>query len=113
MEKYKKLVVSSSVQVENGYVVDNYFDNTINIGYSVVRTHLDGEHPEMLNKSSNRTYYLIKGSAEFNISGEKVKIKSGEMLTIMKNTRYSFKGKFDAILIDCPRFNPKDDVIFR
>jgi mannose-6-phosphate isomerase-like protein (cupin superfamily) len=112
MENFIKLEKSSSKEVEKGYVVDNYFNNEINIGYSMVQTHLNGKHPTMLNKSSNRTYFFIDGSAEFVVDGKIVNVKKDDMLVIKKNTKYSFRGNFDAILVDCPRFNPADDVIF-
>lgn len=112
MENFKKLVKGLSVEVEKGYIVDNYFDESVDIGYSVVQTHLNGKHPVMLNKSSNRTYFLIDGHATFLIDGITVALKKNEMIVIKKNTKYSFEGEFDAILIDCPKFNPQDDVIF-
>ncbi len=79
----------------------------------MVRTHLNGKHPFMKNISSNRTYYLLEGSATFILEEEKIKIEKGEMLVIPKNTKYAFYGKFDAILVDCPTFNPKDDIIYK
>lgn len=82
------------------------------MGYSIVRTHLDGKHPFMKNINSNRTYYLIDGNATFVFENEKMDIKSGEILVIPKNIKYAFKGKFMAILVDCPAFDPNDDVIY-
>lgn len=103
---------NKSIEVETGYVVDNYLSKDSNMGYSIVRTHLDGKHPFMKNINSNRTYYLIDGSATFVFENEKMNIKSGEILVIPKNTKYAFKGKFTAILVDCPAFDPNDDVIY-
>lgn len=103
---------SNSIEVEQGYVVDAFLSKDNNMGYSIVRTHLDGKHPFMENVKSNRTYYLLDGKAVFVFSDETIEIKSGEMLTIPKNTKYAFKGKFDAILIDCPAFDSKDDIIY-
>lgn len=103
---------SKSIEVEKGYVVDNYLSKQENMGYSVVRTHLDGKHPFMKNIKSNRTYYLIDGEATFVFDGEKITIQGGEMLVIPKNTKYAFKGKFNAMLVDCLAFDPADDVIY-
>lgn len=103
---------SKSVEVENNYIVDNFLSKTDNIGYSIVRTHLNGKHPFMKNINSNRTYYLIDGNAIFVFENEKISVKGGEMLVIPKNTKYAFKGKFNALLVDCPAFNPDDDVIY-
>lgn len=102
---------SKSIEVEKGYIVDNFLAKEDD-GYSMVRTHLDGKHPFMKNINSNRTYYLLSGSAKFVFKEETIDIQSGEMLSIPKNTKYAFYGKFDAILVDCPAFNPKDDIIY-
>ena len=111
---YKKVIYdkNKSIEVENGYIVDNYISKDDDIGYSVVRTHLDGKHPFMKNTNSNRTYYLINGEASFYINNQIINVSSGEMMIIPKNTKYAFKGKFDAILIDCPAFDVKYDVIY-
>lgn len=82
------------------------------MGYSIVRTHLDGKHPFMKNIKSNRTYYLINGYASFAFENEEITIKEGEMLVILKDTKYAFSGKFDAILVDSPAFDPNDDIIY-
>lgn len=111
---YKKVIYdkNKSIEVEKGYIVDNYISKDDDIGYSVVRTHLDGRHPFMKNTNSNRTYYLINGEASFYINDQIINVSSGEMMIIPKNTKYAFRGKFDAILIDCPAFDVKYDVIY-
>ena len=60
-----------SVEVEKGYIVDNYISKEDHIGYSVVRTHLNCKHPYMKNTNSNRTYYLINGNATFYFEDKK------------------------------------------
>ena len=102
-----------SVEVEKNYIIDNYLDKTSNMGYSVVRTHLNGKHPLMKNIISNRTYYIIEGSANFEVEDKHFNLKAGDTLTISKDTLYKFEGKFDAILISCPAFDEKYDVIYR
>ena len=103
---------AKSVEVEKGYVVDNYLSKEDGVGYSIVRTHLDGKHPFMKNINSNRTYYLISGKATFVIEEKEIVVQTGEMLVIPRNTKYAFQGKFDALLVDCPAFDANDDIIF-
>lgn len=103
---------NKSIEVEKGYVVDNYISDDDDIGYSMVRTHLDGAHPFMKNVKSNRTYYIIDGFAKFYFEDSNIEISSGEMISIPANTKYAFKGKFDAILVDHPAFRVVDDIIF-
>ena len=103
---------NKSIEVEKNYIVDNFLGSDLNAGYSVVRTHLDGKHPFMKNIKSNRTYYILNGNGTFYFEKETINLKDGQMLLIPANTKYGFKGKFDALLIDCPAFNPADDVIY-
>ena len=104
---------NKSVEVEKGYVVDNYLGENLNLGYSVVRTHLNGKHPLMKNTLSKRTYYFLKGSGRFDVDGEIFDVKEGDTLTIEKDTIYTFEGNFDAILFSCPAFNAKFDVVYK
>jgi len=115
MNKPTKFIYAKekSIEVEKGYIVDNYIQKEHGLNYSVVRTHLDGSHPYMKNLVSDRTYYLISGQAEFVFEEDCISLHSGEMLVIPKNVKYSFSGKFDAILIDSPAFEPHNDIIYR
>ena len=102
-----------SFEPEKNYIIDNYLDKSSNMGYSIVRTHLDGKHPLMKNTISNRTYYIIDGNATFFVKNEQFTLKKGDTLTIPKDTLYKFEGKFDSILISCPAFEEKYDIIYR
>lgn len=114
MSKPVKIIFdkSKSIEVEKGYIVDHFLSKEGNMGYSIVRTHLNGKHPFMKNVNSNRTYYVLEGEATFVFEEETIDIQSGEMIAIPKNTKYAFKGIFDAILVDSPAFDPKDDIIY-
>ncbi len=103
---------SKSIEVEKNYIVDNYLSKEDNMGYSIVRTHLNGSHPFMKNTCSNRTYYLICGNATFYLEDEKINLSEGEMIVIPKDTKYAFQGKFDAILVDGPAFEAENDIIY-
>lgn len=114
MEPFKIIYnKEKSIEVEKGYIVDNYVQKEHNLNYSILRTHLNGSHPYMKNIKSDRTYYLIDGKVEFIFEDNNIILSKGEMLVIPKNTKYSFHGKFDAILVDSPAFDPKDDIIYK
>ena len=80
----------NSFEVEKNYIIDNYLDKSSNMGYSVVRTHLNGKHPLMKNTLSNRTYYIIEGSGTFSVEDQDYKLSKGDTLTISKDTLYKF-----------------------
>ena len=103
---------SNSKEVQKGYVIDNYINETHNLGFSLVRSHLNGEHPLMKNINSSKTYYIIRGQGTFFVNNEQINVKASDVIIIPKNTKYKFNGKFSAILISSPAFNPKDDIFY-
>lgn len=102
----------NSVQVEDGYVIDNFLTKNHKTSHSLVCSHLNGKHPMMKNTVSDRTYYLTKGYATFYINNKQIKIRENEVIFIPKNTLFSFEGEFDAVLVCVPAFDPKDDVVY-
>lgn len=102
----------NSIQVEAGYVIDNFLGKVHGTNHSLVCSHLDGKHPMMKNVASDRTYYLINGFATFFVNGKEIEVKANDVLYIPKNTLFSFEGKFDAVLVSVPAFDPKDDVVY-
>ena len=114
MKKVTKFVYdkNNSIEVEKGYIVDNYLSIKDDVGYSIVRTHLNGKHPYMKNIESNRTYYILEGNGMFYVDDSVINLSKGEMLTIPCDTKYAFKGKFDALLVDCPAFRVENDIIY-
>ena len=102
-----------SVEVEQKYIIDNYLSDGTDLGFSVVVSHLDGSHPLMKNTLSNRLYYFLKGKGKFFVEDKTFEVEAGDMLVVPKNTFYKFEGKFDAVLISCPAFDPKTDVIIK
>ena len=113
MEIQKKVYdKNNSIEVEKNYIVDNYISLKDNMGYSMVRTHLKGSHPYMKNIKSNRSYYFINGKATFYFDNKIIELVASDVICIPANTKYAFKGEFDAILVDCPAFDSKDDIIY-
>lgn len=109
----QKVLPKELIEVEKNYFIEPFISKESQIGYSIVRTRLEGSHPLMKNVKSNRTYYILNGYGTFFIDTKKISVQKGEMVLIPKNTCYRFEGKFEAILIDCPAFDPKDDIIYR
>ena len=78
---------------------------------SVAVSHLNGcSIDKTKNIESDRVYYFIKADAEFKINNEIVNVKDGDVLYIEKNTSYSMEGHFDAVLINTPAFDIKNEI---
>lgn len=91
------------------YSIDNYLtkDKTDNI--SVAVSHLIGKIDYTKNIESDRIYYFLKANATFKIENELVKVNDGDVIFIQKDTLYSVEGVFDAVLINTPAFDIKNE----
>lgn len=68
-------------------------------GYqSVVYAELDGDHGEVGTKELERIYYVIEGSGIFDISGEKIEVSAGDVVTIPPRTKYDYRPIGDKTL---------------
>jgi len=63
------------------------------------------------NIKSDRVYYVLKGELVVRGGKKKFTATKGDILFISKNTRYQFQGTFEAVLINSPAFNPKNEKI--
>ena len=96
---------------EGNYFIDNYLTKDKSKNISVAVSHLNGcSIDKTKNIESDRVYYFIKADAEFKINNEIVNVKDGDVLYIEKNTSYSMKGHFDAVLINTPAFDIKNEI---
>jgi len=93
------------------YSIKNYLTKDFNEKFSVVVTELkDGEHEPTKNIASDRVYYFITANAAFKIGEDIIPVGNGDILFIEKDTFYSFKGSFKAVLISMPAFSIENDV---
>lgn len=56
--------------------------------------------------------YVLEGNGIFDIGVESVKVETGDLLYISKNTKYREKGHFTWLAIATPRWNPDDTIFF-
>ncbi|MDR1360908.1 MAG: hypothetical protein LBJ18_01190 [Rickettsiales bacterium] len=114
MKQVYKLIKEKDTAGRNhnaAYSIKNYLTKDFDENFSVVVTELeDGRHEPTKNIASDRVYYFISAEAEFVINGEIIIVSDGDVLFIEKNTFYSFKGSFKAVLISMPAFRIENDV---
>lgn len=79
---------------------------------SMIQSEFAGSYPYLLNKVSTRYFYLIGGKCVFDIDGDVKSVKNGDIVMIPQNTKYKFEGVFEAIIIDTPKFDESQEVIF-
>lgn len=86
------------------------FEYPINANYSGALIDLDGYHGNIKCIGEDRIYFIISGTGEFLIDGEKSTVAANDLVFIPKNTTYDIKGKLHYFLVCAPAFSPEHDV---
>lgn len=79
---------------------------------SMVQSKFSGSYPYLMNKVSTRYFYLIEGESLFDIAGEIKQVHAGDIVMVPPNTKYKFEGNFEAVIIDTPKFDELQEIVF-
>lgn len=98
--------------ISETYQIDNFLTER-DCKYLSIAVSKAKNHSEITkNIKSDRVYYILRGKL-FALKGNKKYIaEKGDILFIPKNTKYQFQGTFEAVLINSPAFDPKNEKIF-
>jgi mannose-6-phosphate isomerase-like protein (cupin superfamily) len=78
---------------------------------SVTWARIRGHHTKMVTHVSDRVYYIISGTATFELQGEpRGDVSAGDLVFIPSGTPYVFDGEMDYLVMNGPAFSPGDDV---
>ncbi len=70
---------------------------------------VDGNHGKVRNKLSDRIYYVIEGKGEFIINDKNIPVNESDVIIILKNTPYDYRGKMKLFLVHTPAFDAEFD----
>ena len=99
---------------ENTEITD-LFDAPEESNFDSVIFELDGYHPadtgrkKILNENSQKAYYVLKGRGKIFVGEEIFEIQEGEFVNVPKKTPHALEGKFKALIVTSPPFNPEDE----
>ena len=72
---------------------------------------LDGRHQRLRNDHVDRIYYLLEGSATFDMGGERVgPVQAGDAVLIPRGEPYELEGTLTYLVISAPATHPDDNV---
>ncbi len=94
------------IQTKIGTNMDVFSAGFKNNDFSLVKGNLKSKHDCFEKRSSERTYYILEGNAEFNIQEKTFKVKEGDLLTIPRDIGYSINGDARLLIINNPPFKP-------
>ena len=84
-------------------------DQSENISITWVK--IWGYHKKLVCHDSDRAYYIIEGTGEFNVEGYPTgKVNKGDHVFIPKGVPYDFEGHMTYLVINSPAFQVGSDV---
>ena len=84
-------------------------DQSENISITWVK--IWGYHKKLVCHVSDRAYYIIEGTGEFNVEGYPTgKVNKGDHVFIPKGVPYDFEGHMTYLVINSPAFQVGSDV---
>jgi mannose-6-phosphate isomerase-like protein (cupin superfamily) len=101
---------SSRRQVDDALVIQDLFDGS-GFPFDFVVAELNGNHPTVRNKISDRVYFFLDGTASVKVAAQRFEVEKYDLITIPKNTPHSLSGHARYIVITSPPFDPANEIV--
>jgi mannose-6-phosphate isomerase-like protein (cupin superfamily) len=69
----------------------------------------EGISKSLIEHKSEFNYYVIDGTGEFVIAGDRYPCHPGDLIVIPPGTVFTFNGKLKLLLINTPGFSPEQE----
>lgn len=103
--------------VDDNTEITDLFEAPEGANFDSVITKIDGYHPageeekRIFNERSQKGYYILDGEGEISVGEETHEVKQGELVFISEKTEHSLEGKFRALIVTSPPFDPEDEEL--
>ncbi|WP_430497057.1 cupin domain-containing protein [Micromonospora trifolii] len=84
------------------------FDGS-DFSFDVAKAMLAGVHPPVINRVSDRAYYILKGSASVVVDGRDFTAKAGDLVVIKSGQKHQIRGEVEFLVITSPSFDPANE----
>jgi len=77
---------------------------------SVTWVRLDGRHRRLRTDRSTRVYYILDGTATFDVGGHRYDVQKDDVVLVPVSTPYELWGQTTYLVVNGPAFADGDDV---
>ncbi len=92
-------------------VVDLFSDPTAKFDFVIVK--LNGSHPTVINKISDRGYFILSGLGTIRVGSESFDVSTEDFVFVPKGIPHGLNGKMRYAVVTSPPFSPRDDVLVK
>lgn len=95
-------------RVDDALVITPLFDGR-EFSFDVAKATLSGDHPTVVNRISDRVYYILDGTPAVYVNDEEYSAKPGDVIVIKAGSPHSIKGSAKYLVITAPPFDPANE----
>ena len=81
------------------------------MSFDLVLATLTGGHPRVVNRVSDRAYYILSGTGNVFVGGESLAVEPGDTIRIRKGTPHSISGHLSYLIVTSPPFSPENEQV--
>lgn len=86
--------------------VANYITRESSNNFSLAVVNLQGRHPKVRNRTSDRGYFILEGGATVVVADKTAEVSAGDAVFIPAGTWHSIEGKVKYVAVNSPPFDP-------
>lgn len=98
-------------KVDEALSITSLFDGK-GFNFDCVIGQLSGHHPKVVNKVSDRMYFILEGEGTISVDSNIYSVSKGDLITIKKNQVHGLDGFLKYLIVTGPPFNPQNEKIY-
>ena len=112
-----KFTEGESYFVDDNTEITDLFEATEDANLDSVICDVNGYHPKtddrkkIYNKRSQKNYYILQGEGKIFVEEETHKVSEGDFVYVPEDTGHALEGKFKALIVTTPPYNPEDEEL--
>lgn len=99
-----------SRKIDESLTITDLF-NGQDFAFDFVLGELHGHHPMLINRTSDRAYYVIEGNGTIHVGDHSYTVKPGDLVTVKSNTSHGLDGDLKYAIITAPPFDPNNESL--
>jgi mannose-6-phosphate isomerase-like protein (cupin superfamily) len=100
----------TSRRVDEALLISPLFDGR-DFAFDVAKASLDGVHPPVVNRISDRAYFFLKGSATVRVDDQEFDASPGDLVVIHAGEVHALRGSAEYLIVTAPPFDPKNEAV--
>jgi mannose-6-phosphate isomerase-like protein (cupin superfamily) len=100
----------TSRRVDEALLISPLFDGR-GFAFDVAKASLDGVHPPVVNRISDRAYFFLEGSAMVRVGDQEFDAGRGDLVVVRAGEVHALEGSAEYLIVTAPPFDPENEAV--